>query len=137
VAGPILGSDFLKKFKVTVVPEINQIQFACTAAASPAPYLSAVASPAPSLLSAALSAPPSPPTLTLVTSLVPIRLPAATTYSQPPAISAHVVWNPKVKSSSFSLYKTPLFRIVEAEWLQCRRCQALSCWGSGNSEWVG
>jgi hypothetical protein len=31
VAGPIL-----KKFKVTVVPEINQIQFACTAAALPA-----------------------------------------------------------------------------------------------------
>ncbi len=30
-----------------------------------------------------------------------------------------------------------MFRIVEAEWPQCRRCQALSCWGSGNSEWVG
>jgi hypothetical protein len=28
VAGPILGIDFLRKFKVTVVPEINQIQFA-------------------------------------------------------------------------------------------------------------
>ncbi len=32
VASPILGIDFLRKFKVTVVPEINQIQFACTAA---------------------------------------------------------------------------------------------------------
>jgi hypothetical protein len=36
VASPILGSDFLKKFKVTVSPEISQIQFACSAAASPA-----------------------------------------------------------------------------------------------------
>jgi hypothetical protein len=36
VAGPILGIDFLRKFKVTVAPEINQIQFACTAVASPA-----------------------------------------------------------------------------------------------------
>ncbi len=36
VAGPILGIDFLKKFKVTVSPEINLIQFACSAAASPA-----------------------------------------------------------------------------------------------------
>ncbi len=30
-----------------------------------------------------------------------------------------------------------VFRIVEAEWPQCRRCQALSYWGSGNLEWVG
>ncbi len=30
-----------------------------------------------------------------------------------------------------------LFRIVEAEWPQCRRCQALSYWGSGiRSGWV-
>ncbi len=29
-----------------------------------------------------------------------------------------------------------LFRIVEAEWPQCRRCQALSYWGSGNLEWM-
>jgi hypothetical protein len=33
--------------------------------------------------------------------------------------------------------KVLLFRIVEAEWPQCRRCQALSYWGSGNLEWVG
>ncbi len=33
MAGPILGIDFLRKFKFTVAPEINQIQFACTAAA--------------------------------------------------------------------------------------------------------
>jgi hypothetical protein len=39
VASPILGIDFLRKFKVIVVPEINQIQFACAAAASPAPFL--------------------------------------------------------------------------------------------------
>jgi hypothetical protein len=32
VAGPILGIDFLRKFKVIVSPEISQIQFACSAA---------------------------------------------------------------------------------------------------------
>jgi hypothetical protein len=47
VAGPILGIDFLRKFKVTVAPEINQIQYACTAAASPAPYLPSAARPPP------------------------------------------------------------------------------------------
>ncbi len=57
VAGPILGIDFLRKFKVTVAPEINQIQFACTAAASPAPKLPSAASPAPSCL---FSSPPVP-----------------------------------------------------------------------------
>jgi hypothetical protein len=36
---------------------------------------------------------------------------------------------------SFREYK--LFRIVRAEWPQCRRCQALGYWGSGNLEWVG
>jgi hypothetical protein len=38
VAGPILGIDYLRKFKICVSPEINQIQFACSAAASPARY---------------------------------------------------------------------------------------------------
>jgi hypothetical protein len=33
VAGPILGIDFLRKFKVIVSPELSQIQFACSAAA--------------------------------------------------------------------------------------------------------
>jgi hypothetical protein len=33
VAGPILGMDFLRKFKVTFAPEASQILFACTAAA--------------------------------------------------------------------------------------------------------
>jgi hypothetical protein len=102
VAGPILGIDFLRKFKVTVVPEINQIQFACTAAASPIPYMPSAASPASSLLSAASSASSSLPTSTPVPAPVQIQLPAATTSSQPPAISAHVVLNPEVKSSSFS-----------------------------------
>jgi hypothetical protein len=52
VAAPILGINFLRKFKVTVAPEINQIQFACTAAASPAPYLpSAAPSTSPYLFS--------------------------------------------------------------------------------------
>jgi hypothetical protein len=91
VAGPILGIDFLRKFNVTAVPEINQIQFACTAAALPAPYLFAAASPAPSLLSAALSASSSLPILTLVPAPVPFQVPAAMTSSQPPTISAHVV----------------------------------------------
>jgi hypothetical protein len=39
VAGPILGIDFLRKFKVTVSPEISQLQFACSAAAPPANFL--------------------------------------------------------------------------------------------------
>jgi hypothetical protein len=29
VASPILGIDFLRKFKVIVSPELSQIQFAC------------------------------------------------------------------------------------------------------------
>jgi hypothetical protein len=33
MAGPILGLNFLKKFKVTVPPDTNQIFFACTKAA--------------------------------------------------------------------------------------------------------
>jgi hypothetical protein len=46
VADPILGIDIFKKFKVTAFPEINQIQFACSAAASPAPHLPSAALPA-------------------------------------------------------------------------------------------
>jgi hypothetical protein len=38
VAGPILDIDYLRKFEVTVSPEIKQIQFACFAAASPSPF---------------------------------------------------------------------------------------------------
>jgi hypothetical protein len=37
VAGPILGIDFLRRFKVTVTPETRQIFFACTAATLSAP----------------------------------------------------------------------------------------------------
>jgi hypothetical protein len=92
VAGPILGIDFLRKFKVIVAPEINQIQFACTAAASPAPYLPSVAPPASPCL---FSSQPVP-------APVPIQLPAAASSSQPPAISTLEVCNPEVKSSSFS-----------------------------------
>jgi hypothetical protein len=95
VAGPILGIDFLRKFKVTVAPDINQIQFACTAVASPATYLPAAAS----LASPCLFSSPTVP------APVPIQLPAAATSSQPPAISAYEVWNPEVKSSSFSSRK--------------------------------
>ncbi len=101
MAGPILGIDFFRKFKVTVVPEINQIQFALTAAAPPAPSLPSAASPASSLLSAASSTSSLLPTSTSVPAPVQ-KMPAAMTSSQPPAISAHVVRNPAVKSSSFS-----------------------------------
>jgi hypothetical protein len=80
VAGTILGIDFLSKFKVTVVPEINQIQFACTAAASPAPYLPSVVSPTPSLLSVASSASSLLPTSTPVPAPAQIQLPTATTF---------------------------------------------------------
>ncbi len=37
VAGPILGIDIFRKFKVTVAPETSQILFACTASAPSAP----------------------------------------------------------------------------------------------------
>jgi hypothetical protein len=105
VAGPILGIDFLRKFKVTVSPDINQIQFACTAAASPAPNLPTAASSAsPCLFSS-----------TPVPAPVPVQPAAAATSSQPPAISAYDTRNPEVKSSSFSSRKnqppfTPLLR---------------------------
>jgi hypothetical protein len=37
VAGPILGIDFLRKFKISVAPETSQVLFACTAMARPPP----------------------------------------------------------------------------------------------------
>jgi hypothetical protein len=43
VAGPILGIDFLRKFKVIVSPEFSQIQFACSAAAPSAHILPSAA----------------------------------------------------------------------------------------------
>jgi hypothetical protein len=58
VAGPILGIDFFRKLKVTASPEINQIQFACSAVASPTLYLPSLAPPTHPLLSAASSASP-------------------------------------------------------------------------------
>jgi hypothetical protein len=36
VAGHILGIDFLRKFRITVAPEISQIMFACMVVAQPA-----------------------------------------------------------------------------------------------------
>ncbi len=103
VAGPILGIDFLRKFKVTVNPEINQIQFACSAAASPTSLLPSAAQPGHLIFSAATSASPFLFSSILVPAPVPIQLPTATTSSQPPSISAYVVRNPKVKLSSFNL----------------------------------
>jgi hypothetical protein len=79
VAGPILGIDFLRKFKVKVVSETSHVLFAC-----PATILSV------------------PPRLS---SSVPEAVPPFTrpTFSQPPAISAQLVRNPEVKSFSLSL----------------------------------
>jgi hypothetical protein len=33
MAGPILGIDFMRKFRITVAPETSQVLFACTATA--------------------------------------------------------------------------------------------------------
>jgi hypothetical protein len=92
VAGPILGIDFLRKFKVIASPELCQIQFACSAAAPSAHILPSAAPPTSYCLSSS----------TPVPALVPIQPPTAMTSSQPPTISAYLVWNPEVKSSSFS-----------------------------------
>ncbi len=46
MAGPILGIDFLRKFKVIVSPELSQIQFACSAATPSAHILQPAAPPA-------------------------------------------------------------------------------------------
>jgi hypothetical protein len=53
MVGPIMGIDFLRKFKVTVSPEISQRLFAYSAAASPAILLPLAAPPAHPLFSAA------------------------------------------------------------------------------------
>ena len=95
VAGPILGIDFLRKFKVTVSPDTSQVQFACTLAAPSAPYLFTHVSSASSCLSSS----------TPVPAPVPVQPTAAATSSQPPAISAYDTRNPEVKSSSFSSRK--------------------------------
>jgi hypothetical protein len=55
VAGPILGIDFLRKFKVIVSPELSQIQFACSAAA-PSAHILPSATP-----SAHITPPAAPP----------------------------------------------------------------------------
>ncbi len=102
VAGPILDIDFLKKFKVTVSPEINQIQFACSAVAQPANFLPSAAPSAQPIFSVASSTSHFLFSSTPVPAPVLIPLPTATTFSQPPATSANLVRNPEVKSSSFS-----------------------------------
>jgi hypothetical protein len=62
VAGPILGIDFLRRFKATIAPETNQIFFACTATAPSAPqsFLPSFDSsmPPPVSLSAGTASPP-------------------------------------------------------------------------------
>ncbi len=98
VAGPILGIDFLRKFKVIVSPELSQIQFACSAAALSAHILPSAAPPASYCLSSS----------TPVLAPVPIQPPAATTSSLPPVISVYLVRNPEVKSPALVLGKTSL-----------------------------
>jgi hypothetical protein len=82
VAGPILGIDFLRKFKVTVSPDTSQVQFACTLAAPSASNLFTTVSSASSCLSS-----PTP-----VRAPVPIQPSTATTSPR----------NPEVKTSAFS-----------------------------------
>jgi hypothetical protein len=89
---PFWALTFFRKFKVIVSPELRQIQFACSAAAPPANILPSAAPPTSYCLSSS----------TLVPGPVLILPPTATTSSQPPAISAYLVRNPEVKSSSFS-----------------------------------
>ncbi len=79
VASPILGIDFLRNLKVKVVPETSHILFACTTVASS--VLPCLPSPVPD-------------------AVPPFSRP---TSSQPPAVSAQLVRNPEVKSSSFSV----------------------------------
>jgi hypothetical protein len=55
VAGPILGIDFLRKFKVIVSPKLSQMQFACSAVA-PSTHILPSAAP-----SANISPPAAPP----------------------------------------------------------------------------
>jgi hypothetical protein len=50
VAGPILGIDFLRKFRITVAPETSQVLFACTvtvtaATEPPLPSVSPIVEP--------------------------------------------------------------------------------------------
>jgi hypothetical protein len=102
VASPILGIDFLRKFKVTVSPR-NQPNTVCLFSSSLARYfLPSAAPPAHPIFSAASSASPFLFSSTPVPAPVPILPPTATTSSQPPAISTYLVQNPEVKSSSFS-----------------------------------
>jgi hypothetical protein len=118
-AGPIQGIDLLKKFKVTVSPEINQIQFACSAAAPPAIFLPSVAPPAHTIFSVASSALPFLISSTPVPAPVPIPPPTAKTSSQPPAEYTYLVQIPKVKSSSFSSGKTSLPPVIKKFLIPC------------------
>jgi hypothetical protein len=50
VAGPILGIDFLRRYRITVAPETSQVLFACTATAPatakmPLPNISPIVEP--------------------------------------------------------------------------------------------
>jgi hypothetical protein len=110
VVGPILGIDFLRKFKVIVSPELSQIQFACSAAA-PSAHIVPSAAPHASYCLSSSTPVPAP---------VPIQPHTVTTSSQPPSLSAYLVRNPEVKSSSFSFRENkslsdppPIFQISQ------------------------
>jgi hypothetical protein len=63
VAGPILGIDFLRKFRMTVAPETSQVLFSCTvpAAKSFLPPILPIAGPSVSSLLALQPMPDSLP----------------------------------------------------------------------------
>jgi hypothetical protein len=83
---------FKENSKSLFLQKSAKYSFACSAAAPPANILPSAAPPASYCLSSS----------TPVPAPVLIQPPTATTSSQPPAISAYLVRNPEVKSSSFS-----------------------------------
>jgi hypothetical protein len=94
VAIPLLGIDFLRKFKVTVSPD--QPNTVCLFSSGPARQFFAFSGLVP------------PTNMPFLFSLTPVLAPVLTppptamTSSQPSAISAYLVRNPEVNSSSFS-----------------------------------
>ncbi len=79
------------KYSLLVQERPSPLHFCLQRPRPPNQYFSAASSASPFLFSS-----------TPVPALVLILPPTAMTSSQPPAISAYLVWNPEVKSSSFS-----------------------------------
>jgi hypothetical protein len=93
VASPILGIDFLRKFKQSHCFYRNQPDTVRLFSSSPTHQYFAFSS---SVRLFFLSS------LTPIPALVLTQPPTATTSSQPSAVSAYLVQNPEVKSSSFT-----------------------------------